>query len=354
MATKSNHSAFMQALSDMEAQGSRSFSGGTRKKKKEPQRVTPAQNLKPLDSHKPMTSTPTSKVVPKKNPGAIDAMKAGFFDVHSTIGSAMQWLGAEEAGAKYKAPADRAREYYGGNIEHKDFSVKSLVDPDFYKHNVARAVPFTVALLPAAIAGAGAGTGAAAAVGLGTFGRLVLGSIGASMASRPLEGALEAGGTFEEARSRGMSLGESRKAGTDVFKKNLALTGMDAAEFALAFAPKQLGPLAKLAKAGKMGKVAAGAAKLGGVAAMEAGEEGIQEVFNRQALGDEIALDPQMKEAMAIGGIFGAGLGGAGEVYQGARRMVEPQSTSSPQKCSGSRRSLMRQTCSTTSWGACL
>ncbi|KKL21935.1 hypothetical protein LCGC14_2440460, partial [marine sediment metagenome] len=135
--------------------------------------------------------------------------------------------------------------------------------------------------------------------------------------SRPLEGALEAGGTYDEAISRGMSKEEAEQVAKGVFLKNLSLSGLDAAQLAVAFAPT---PARILANPFLRATLVAGRVVVDGLT--EAGEEMVQDIFNRQALGDPIELDQQMKEAMLLGGIFGAGLGGAGGVFNNIKDLI--------------------------------
>lgn len=256
------------------------------------------------------------------------SIKAGFGDVLSTAGGAAQWLGEktglnflEDAGKEMQERGERTAAIWGTEYD-KDFSWKSFFDPKFYITTVARSAPFMASLIPGMYAGYAGTSAAAAARGFGAFGRHVLGSLGAGLLSRPLESALEAGATYIEAQKRGMSKEEAEKAADQVFDKNLNLAGMDAAELALAFAPggkigDKFSKLSKIAKGGgKLGEIARAGIKLGGSAAMEAGEEGYQEYIQRSALGEDFSLkDPEVQQAMAIGAIYGGGMGGIGAAY---------------------------------------
>jgi len=276
-----------------------------------------------LAAHIPTDFGATRK--PVENPSEGNVLEAGIFDMQTTGASALEWLFGKKPGlTAYKQRAEADKAYVGANIPQKEFSASSLVDPDFYKFNVMRSLPFSLALIPASFAAAYGGAGAAGAAGLGAFGRLVAGSIAAAAASRPLEGALEAGNTYEQALSQGMGETEAKHAANSVWWKNQSLGAMDAAELGIAFLPPELNPLGKLAKgAGKAGKFAAGAAKLGGVAAMEGAEEGVQEVFQRQAANQPINLDTTMQESIAIGGLMGAGMGATGDVYHYVKNRVK-------------------------------
>lgn len=247
------------------------------------------------------------------------AFVAGWGDVLATAGAGAKWLGAEgmaqtlsEGGEKLQrvAPED----------DLGPFQWAMLADPRFWAHRVTRTVPFTMSLIPAAIIGAYGGGAAAGAVGLGAFGTMILSSIGAAALSRPIESFFEAAGTYDEALERGMAPEDAEDAAEEVFWKNMTLALMDAGEFLVAFAPGgttvRIGRSALLRTARVGGKVTI-------VGLSEAGEEGIQEVFQRQALGLPVELDAEMQQAMAIGGIFGFGLGGGGEVFTMMRERVK-------------------------------
>ncbi len=259
-----------------------------------------------------------------------EPFKAGIGDITATAGGALEWAGAEQAG---KGTRELGELWQTANdVPMKPYSGwRSFLDPEFYETTVMRGLPFTMSLIPAAILGglgggavAGAGAGA---LGLGALGTTILSTLGSSLGatalSRPLESALEAGGTYNQARNMGFPEEASDKAASEVFKKNLALSGMDIAEFATAFLPVPKGLKGTLGKiiSKPAGRAAIGLGKLGVGAVMEAGEEGIQEVFQRQALGDERSAwnmltspDQQTKEAMALGGLYGAGFGLSGHV----------------------------------------
>ena len=257
------------------------------------------------------------------------SIQAGIGGMQSTVGGVTRRLGNEELGKKWTEAGDRTQKQFGTPYD-KPITAKTFIDPQFYATSVAEAVPFAVSLIPAAIAGAYGASAAGAAAGLGAFGQAVLGTLGATAVSRPLESAMEAGGVYNEAKTRGMKDEEAKKAADETFLKNLPLGLSDAGEIILSLWPG-LRPFAKIAeKAGKVGKVAVGAGKIAAVGAMEAGEEGAQEVIQRQALGTDnrpawqqlLEPDAAMKQAMAVGGVFGVGLGTSGKAYNYLKERV--------------------------------
>ncbi|MCK9602200.1 MAG: hypothetical protein M0R06_24355, partial [Sphaerochaeta sp.] len=257
--------------------------------------------------------TPEQRVALPAQSKILPSLTAGVGDVISTAGGAAKWLGAKKTGERLVAKGEEMRKAH--EIPTEEFSWKQLLDPNFYTTNVMRSVPFSAALIPAAVAGAyGLGT-AGAAMGLGAFGKVVLGAVGGGLLNRAVEGAMEAGGTYNEAIARGMTPEQADKAAQQTFKKNLALAGMDIGEFATAFVPI---PGAKTL--GKAGKIALGAGRLAATAGQEAVEEGVQEVIQRRSLGEtapvsELLKQPQTQEAMTIGAIHGGGLGAAGTAF---------------------------------------
>ena len=244
------------------------------------------------------------------------SLRGGVGDTVKLAGSAAEWQGKDKLAATLKqAGADISE---GFDSKQVPFTWKSWFDPDWYANNVARTIPTTAALIPAMVIAYKGGAKGAAMRGFGKFGQAVIGSLAGAAASRPLESALEAGNTYEDAISRGLSVEEAEAAAQKVYEANLSLAGLDAAQLALAFAPQ--GKLAGIA--GKIGKTGVAASKLAGVALTEAGEEGYQQAVQQSATGADQRgilaqmLNPntEMKESMAIGGLFGVGMGGAGVI----------------------------------------
>ncbi|MHB8122582.1 MAG: hypothetical protein ACYDG4_10555, partial [Desulfuromonadaceae bacterium] len=260
-------------------------------------------------------STITNAMLPTvgnaEKPGYKEAWNAGAGKVLSSAGGAAKWLGAKDVGA-----------FIGesGNMLQKQGEKL----PDDLSHNIVRAAPFTLSLIPAAVAAGFGGAEIAGAAGLGALGTFIAGAGSGALVSRSLESLLEAGGTYEEAAYRGLSEEEADQAAKSVYIKNMALTGMDAGEIILALAPlKGFGKLASTLNKTRAGRIAAGVGRVAGTAGLEAGEEGIQDVFQRQALGDPIAFDDQMKKAMTLGGVMGGGMGAAGTGYHGLKTAFE-------------------------------
>ncbi|MGB9904274.1 MAG: hypothetical protein ACPLQO_06355 [Desulfotomaculales bacterium] len=243
------------------------------------------------------------------------SLRAGFGDVLSLTGSVAKMLKQESIGEKLQRAGEAVRT--GFEAQPVEFSWKSFFDPDWYAVNVARAIPLTLSLIPAMYLGYKTGGAAGAKIGLGPFGRAILGSLVGAAASRPLESAFEAADTYETYLQKNPGdIAGAEKAARNTFIKNLPLGVLDLSELATAFTPVQLKPLSKIGKTlfkatgPKLSKVLKVAGRAIGAAPQEALEEGIQEVIQRQSLGEPVTFDTKMKEAMAIGGLFGAGMGG--------------------------------------------
>ena len=244
---------------------------------------------------------------------------AGVGDMYVNLANVFKWA---------QIPTGRIGqdwEYYGKKMQNiyippddKPFSYDKLLSPEFYATSVMRSVPSTLSLIPAALIGAELGIGAGTVIlgrALGAFTKTILGSIGAAALSRPLESAMEASGTYQQAIDSGMPEDEARRAANETFKGNMSLVGLDAAEFAMAFTPMKFNTnILALRILSTLGKV-------GGVAAMEGAEERYQQIVQEMAVNPEAKIsdfftnNPNLNEATAIGAIFGVGLGGAGSVY---------------------------------------
>jgi len=242
------------------------------------------------------------------------SLRAGTGDLVDSLGSVADWTGNKDLGDKLHKSGRNIRAGY--ELPAQEFTWKSLLDPNFYATNVARSLPTTAALIPLGVGGAVGGAAAGARLGYGAFGRTVMGAIGASAASRPVESALEASQTYQEALRRGLSESEADKAANEVFRDNLGLMLSDAAQLGMAFMPTPF------KEVGKIGKAAITATKIGAGAAAEGGEEAVQEVIQRRALNDPVSWDSDMKEAVVIGALLGGGMGMAG-VAQDVMRNVQ-------------------------------
>ncbi len=242
------------------------------------------------------------------------SLGAGVADVEAAAAGALRWLGLDGIAANLNNNAGDMRRFAPVAVGFEGW--ETLFNPRFWTTTVTRALPFTIALLPAGLGGFAAGAAVGVALGLGRWAITVLGALGATGASRPLEASLEAGGAFDAALNAGFSEEEAGKAATQVFQQNLALAGTDIIQFTAAFLPAPLKSLNNLIARGFVTTIRVGG-KVLITGLTEAGEEAVQEIIQRTALGEEVVMDDEMKTAMAIGGIMGLGLGVGGDVLSG-------------------------------------
>lgn len=253
---------------------------------------------------------------------ATASWKAGWGDVYVTGARAMEWMGLPASAYEpYRDFGLGLQRAYLPPMNPEEFTWRQLRNPEWYATSVARAVPFSLSLLPATIVGAYAGGASATAIGLGAFGRTVLTFLGGGAFSRTIESAFEAGSSYDEAIQAGLSPDEADARADFVFKHNLTLTGMDAAELAIAFTPLQ--SVGRYLPDVMKRRVVSTLTRLAGVGALESGEEIYQDVIQKLARGEDVTWDAAMKESAAIGALFGVGLGGAGSVYQALTGRVE-------------------------------
>ncbi len=256
------------------------------------------------------------------------SVEAGWGDVIRTTGKVYEWIGKEFNWVGYQKGGQGLSEFgeflqlQGPPDTLGEFDWTHLYNPRWWATKAPRAVTFTMALIPPMLLGKEVGLAAGAALGLGRFGTFMLEVLGTTLFSRPMESALEAGSAFDEARLKGLSDEEAIQAAREVFINNLKLAGVDAAQFALAFAPTPTRVFEGLITKGLVRTVTIGG-KVFFTGLSEAGEEYYQEIIQRRALGEEIVWDAEMKEVVAIGAIIGIGLGAGGDVLTNVQNRVK-------------------------------
>lgn len=247
---------------------------------------------------------------------------AGIGDLYVLAGRAAQWAGFEDAGKLRVDFGRRIISAYAPPVSPKEFTYSRAADPEWWATTAVRSLPASLSLIPAAVLAGYAGATGAAATGLGIFGRTVVGSLVAAPIKRAMEAGMEGSQEFDAALAKGLTREEASTQAENVFKANLALTGVDAAELLLAFTPLHVVGdwVPKILR----NRILSAGLKLAGVGAMEAGEEMVQQGIQQWAGGDSFwQMTPEMKESGALGFIFGVGLGGAGSVYEGLTSHVE-------------------------------
>ncbi len=167
---------------------------------------------------------------------AATSLAAGTGATIANVGAALRWLGVEDTGVALQGLGEA--QYQRFRIPHKpDQGWRSFLDPDYYLVNWAEQLPTSIALLPTALLGAYAGGATGTALGIGWFGRTLLQSLFGAAASRPIESVFEAGQTYDQELKKGATDEVASARASQVFKNNMALMGMDAAQMAIALFP---------------------------------------------------------------------------------------------------------------------
>lgn len=286
-------------------------------------------------------------IQPDADQRALKSWNMGWGSVKASFGAGMEWIGVENE--------MKSLETFGKNLKHagqqqiannylptKDFEYADLVTPEFWTDKAPTVIPSMLSLMgPAVLAGMAGTLGTATSMGAlwgaaalepGPFGEAALGTVAAiggiaaaSGLSRTLEGIMEAGGSYDEAlkiaKDKGYSEREAQQlagnAAAQVFRKNWALVGMDAAEFALAFAPlKGIGGATKAAKFGqrlakKMGKTSKSTP--GFKSAMK---KSADKLATDQSILDRISSSLPKSVTVTSSLVAQAAMEGAEEVYQ--------------------------------------
>ncbi|MBW2559392.1 MAG: hypothetical protein JRE40_00910 [Deltaproteobacteria bacterium] len=226
---------------------------------------------------------------------------SGVGDLYRGLASIANWKGlsglAESISAFSSTPAFAQQPRV---VESQGW--RTALDPRYWTTELPRMMPFSVVSATVAMM-ATAGFG-----GPVTFVKTVLGSLVGGGVNTAWESAVQAGNIYEEVFARTGDAEKADEAANEVFKKNALMLG--ASE-----------PLQNLIAMG--GKFLPGASNpllsfsvrtLTNIVT-EGGQEGLQDVFDRQALGEDVKFDYQMQEAVMAGGLMGGGFSLALDTY---------------------------------------
>lgn len=259
-------------------------------------------------------------------------LTAGVGDLTKGVGDTMRMLANDTPGGNILHNAgENISNFADQNLikpyekpYDKEFTWNSLLDPNFYATSGARALPFTLSLIAPSLAGAKVGTlvgeGVAAASKFGTFGKAVIRSLGtglgASTVSAPLEAAFEASSVYDQALKDGHDDATAHSMANTTFWKNEGLLmASQTPEFAAMFGPL-LRKGTQAAGTSILKNIAKAAGATAGSAALEGGQEALQEVISAHAQGKKV--DPAAwKEAGALGAIMGGGMTAATHLMGG-------------------------------------
>ena len=199
-------------------------------------------------------------------------------------------------------------------VEPWEPTLATVLDPRFWQTTVARALPFTLSLVPLSILAAYGAVPVAGAVGLGTYGTFILQAIFAGVAQSVLEASFEGGVAYNSGIDKGFSHDKSADAAQSVFFKNVTtLSATNAVQFFAAFLPAPARTLNNLITRGLVTVVRVGG-RVTITGLTEGGEEVVQDIWQRQALGEKVEWDDELKMTFILGNILGIALGGAGDI----------------------------------------
>ena len=262
---------------------------------------------------------------------AINSLMAGIGDVLSVSSGVALRFGYDDAASKLSTTGSQLQQY-GVPSTSGDFQISDLLNPEFYATKITRTIPFALSLAPLAIGGYYTGAGLATVAGLGTVWTAIVGGVTGGILSRPLESALEAGGSYNDAIARGKTGKEAEEEFDEVFRNNMTLAGADAFQIAIALAPTPKWVPTSLVNSGLVRTARIGS-KMFIIGLSEGGEEVYQDMIQRHARGEEWKLDAVSKEVFAIGAVMGLGMGLGGDIVQGiVNRSKEKMSTTQKQQ----------------------
>ena len=282
---------------------------------------------------------------------AYRSFKVGSLGMADLVGGAAVWAGMEETGDQIREWAKEGISDNAVRQRYEDFEWGDLTEKEWWLTVAPEMVPSLLTLIPVAIGGGFGGGAAAAAFGLGRVGISISAAVGSALAARPLESAMEAMGTYNSLLDQGVSEEVASEQAADVFTKNLSLIGMDAAQFALAFAkipaPLRAGMAAWIVRKGiraagfalgalsegyeeviqgyfqELGQQAAGVkaptehgvSPLGGTVAFPIGATFVE--IDVSLLESLLLGPPEAKEAFALGVLGGVGFQTTGAIKRG-------------------------------------
>ncbi|KKN76521.1 hypothetical protein LCGC14_0370300 [marine sediment metagenome] len=254
---------------------------------------------------------------PKKDFGTLSnlwrVLEAGTGDVIKGLGGFTRMMGAEGMG--------KAISQFGETLQERaptddlgPFHWSMVFNPEFWIHRGTRMVPFVASIILPGMMGGYAGAMLGTRItGLGEFGIRVMKYSGAGGSAAFLEAASEAGNTFDAALNKRMGQGDAAEAGWKSFFNNLVLLGVtNTAQFAMLFSRPSRQVLDNLVGRGWVRFVG----KTGAVALTEGGQEVVQDIINRLALGEDVKFDAEMQQALVLGLALGGGMKLTVSAYQ--------------------------------------
>jgi len=258
----------------------------------------------------------TQEFVPYEYRFAQDVWKpltASAGDLAVSAGGASRWLGADGFGERL-SEGGQFLQVQGPPDTLGEFTWEHFYNPRWWSTKFARGFGFTLWMVPAMIVGSWAGAAVAGVAGAGRYGTLLLRSLGATGVARPLESALEAGQTYDEAMVKWGDRLRAKQASDEVFWNNMKLAGSDMAQLLVTFAPAPARTFSNMIARGLVKTTTIGG-RVVFDAVLEGGEEVLQINWQREALGEPVVWDAEAQESFALGVATGGFLGSGAVVY---------------------------------------
>jgi hypothetical protein len=244
----------------------------------------------------------------------VGSLEIGTIQLTQSVTGALKWMGFDITTPDYTQMAQNVSNWYSPGATGIGWQV-------------VQSIPIMVATLPLFFVGAEAGTVAAGIMGVGKIGTWLLQTLGAIVLTRPANSLLAVGSEYDTLVTK-YGADEAKSKGWDVFKSNMALSGWDFADMALALMPLPKGWV-NIAKDSKLFRTAIVGGKSVVIGLSVAGQSAVQNIIQRSSLGEEVQWDEEMQAAMIVGGIMGVGMGFVGDiisrVYNGVGNKISPK-----------------------------
>ncbi len=287
------------------------------------------RNMKPLKAGEIIDYSDGSFPVKERKLGLLKTARNSFiqgsYQMVDLVGGGLIWSGLnEDFGESIRKFSGEIQAKYDVPMLSKQFKWEDLKNPEFYFANIPQMIPMLTALIPAAMAGGTGGAAIASAFKLGKWTGMGVTALSSALASRPIESAMEAVGTYNELIDEGISKEKAGEAAAGVFVDNATLIGMDAAQYGLAF--MKVHPALRQSFGKWISNTGMRAVGFAAASASEGYEEVIQGYF--QALGRASAKgeadpdlvkalklsSPEAKKEFVLGTMMGVGFQTAGAI----------------------------------------
>jgi len=236
----------------------------------------------------------------------------GVMDLMDAAGMTIGWLGADDIGqdlsfaAQQRAAELPLRDF--GSFEWAD-----MADADWWASKAVPTMPLAASMMVGGGLAGAAGRGVATALGGGALAGTVSAITSGAVGMRLLESSMEAAGRYQQSIDMGKGEEVAAADARYVFGKTAMLVGLDAIQYALAFAPPVFRVGQKAGKAAQIAQRGMSSLAAGGVAIATEGLEeawvgyASHQVDNPSANFIDYLQSPEGTEQAVLGGLMGIG-----------------------------------------------